>query len=52
MDEKQRFVPFKGAKLSKREANRLGLGLLLGFADAMLSLVLGSGGRTAAVISL
>jgi hypothetical protein len=48
--EGQRVIPFKGAKVSKREANRIGLGLLCGFAGAMLSFLFGSGGKTAAVI--
>jgi hypothetical protein len=54
MGEKQKedyIVPFKGAKLSKREANKIGLGLAFGFAGAMISVLLvGSGGKMAAAI--
>ena len=39
--EEQYVIPFKGAKLSKREANKIGLGLLLGFAGAMVSFLFG-----------
>jgi hypothetical protein len=54
MDQKQKneyIVPFKGAKLSKRDANKIGLGLALGFAGAVISVLLfGSGNRRVAVI--
>jgi 4-hydroxybenzoate polyprenyltransferase len=48
--KEQRVIPFESAKLSTREASRIGLGLLFGFAGAMVSLLFGSGGKTAAVI--
>ncbi len=31
------FVLFRGAKISKREANRAGVGLIFGFAGAIIS---------------
>ncbi len=50
--EKDNHVSFfQGAKLKKREANRVGLGLILGFAGVLVSIfAIGADNKTAAYI--